>query len=95
MPVLCFHTLLCEIDIQMSAASLEMTIKLRLYAYADELAILTANLWATVLFLAALLSRFAAAAYLKVKAVKSLVVPQWPAPDLLATSQRLCSLCVE
>ncbi len=32
--VLCFNTLLCEIDIQMSAASLKMTIELRLYAYA-------------------------------------------------------------
>ncbi len=46
-------------------------------------------------FLAAILSRIAAAAHLKVNSVKSCVAPLWPASDLLATSQRLCSLCGE
>ena len=39
-----FHTLLSEIDVQISADNLRMTINVRPYAFANDLAILTANL---------------------------------------------------
>ncbi len=42
--VLFFPTLLCGIDIPLTTSNLRVSLRLRLFAYADDLAILMANL---------------------------------------------------
>ncbi len=90
--VLLFHTWLCEVDVQISTDSLRMTIKLRLYAFADDLAILAAKLWTTVQFLPRLFALFEAAVHAKIKPVRSVIIPLWLNPDVKATSRRLALL---
>ncbi len=82
-----------------------MTIKLRLYDFADDLAILTANLWIAVQILCQPLALFEAAAHLIIKPVKSVIVQLWLNPDLKDSSRRMvalfsqawgtCKVCVE
>ena len=76
----------------MAIAMSKCSFALRLYAFADDLAMATDNLWALFKLLAVVLPRVEVAINLRVKAKKTIATPLWRSPHLHNTKHRIADI---
>ena len=85
---LAFHGLLVELATIDAIIAGRACLRVRLYAYADDLAVAVSDIWCWIQRAAPIFRAFLGASALMVKPAKTILIPLWAAPDFFRTKRR-------